>query len=324
MTNTPAGEPTNLWDRYFFLPERPEPLAVCRALFCGLILVYYAGFEGFLGWRDVVPAYHDPVGFWNLLPGHVILPDWVMAIVAWLWRLSLLTAAVGLFTRVSLWVAFAGAFYLLGLSTGFGKVSHSEPTVVFVLLILALSRCGDAVSLDTRLGLRRRSHAASGEYRWPVRLVWIMMAIVFAFAGWQKVFRAGLGWMSPDSFTPLMLAHYYENAPPTDLGLKLAWFRPFVYLAAVSTIVGECLFPLALFSRRARLIFVGLMFGMQVNITLLFGVYFWPFLPGYLFFVPWAWLMYDRRVPYTLPWLRRRQLSKGAETIDARPAAVNG
>ena len=322
-------------DRYFFLPERPEPLALCRAVACGAFFVYFALFDGdFRGWLRIADVYYEPEGVWRFYwevtrDGLPILGDAATWWAQTIFKVALLLGCVGLFTRVSMWVAFACGFFLLGLSTGFGKVSHSEPACVWMLLILAMSRCGDAWSLDRALFRRGEARKAwSGEYRWPLRMVWVVMALVFGLAGWSKLIEAGPRWMHPDSFTPLMLSHYYENDPPTELGLRLAWFRPFVWAGSVSTLVGECLFPLALVSRRARLVLVPLMFGMQLNITALFGVYFWAFLPGYAFWVPWGWLLYDRRVPWgefrSLPPVLR-SLSKRRETageVDARPAGA--
>ena len=294
----------SLWDRYFFLPEPPEPLAACRIIACAALLAYYGPWVDFRGWGGLSDTFYEPVGIWAELPGPLVLSDGLMLAAQWLWKLSLALGCVGLFTRPALWVAFALGFYLLGITTSFGKVSHSEPTAVFVLLVLALSRCGDALSLDTRLGLRRRAERPSGEYRWPARVVWIVMALVFGIAGWQKVRGAGLAWVSPDSFVPQMIRHFYANEPPTDLALWLSTHRPLMWFAGAAALAGECLFPLALFSRRLRLMLVPAMFVMQANIALLMGIYFWPFMAGYAFWVPWSWLMFDRRVPWTLPWRR--------------------
>ncbi len=290
-----------VWNRYFFAPERPEPLALCRIVYCGLLVIYYVVFARFTGWADATAVAYDPVGPWRFLPSTAIASDGTMMALAWLFRATLLLACIGLWTRASLWVAFALSLYLVSAPANFGKVSHSEPSVAWVLLILALSRCGDAWSLDARR--RRMRPPPSGEYRWPVRAVWIFLAIVFTFAGWQKIASAGLAWASPDAFAALMRSHFYENEPVTSVGLRIAYVRPLVIMAAVATLVGECLFPLALVNRWLRLVFVTLMFGMQLNISLLFGVYFGPFLPTYVFFIPWAWILFDRRLP-RIPLLR--------------------
>jgi hypothetical protein len=278
------------WDRYFFTPASATPLGLYRAIACGWWFVYYTFGYDFAGWTAASEAFYQPVSFWRLFPGVPLLADDLTLVLSRVFSGALLLGAIGLFTRVSIGIAFVLSIYLLGISTGFGKVTHSHTLVLFTLGILAMARSGDAVSLDALRRGRAGPAVPSGEYRWPIRTVWVVLAISFTLAGWQKVFRAGPGWLSPDSFTPLMLRHYYENEPWTDIGLRLAWIRPFAWFGSIATLVGECLFPLALISRRARMIFVPLMLGMQINITVLFGVYFWPFLVGYVFFVPWEYL----------------------------------
>jgi len=47
--------------------------------------------------------------------------------------------------------------------------------------VLALSRCGDAFSLDRLVRARRHAEAPppSGEYRWPARMILLVMSCVF-------------------------------------------------------------------------------------------------------------------------------------------------
>lgn len=275
---------------WLFTPERPEPLAMCRIAYCGLLLIYFTLFKDYRGWSALTETFHNPYGLHKLFPPPP--SDAVVGAIQWVWWLSLFTSAMGLLTRTSLIVAAVGATYLMGIPVGYGKFSHSEPIVLLVLLILAASRCGDAWSVDAwRAG---KTKVMSGEYRWPIRAVWILMSLVFFQAGLNKLVLAGPAWATPESFAPMMVRHFYTNDPPIDLALRLAWIRPFVWMAAISSLAGETLFPLALFSRRARLILPLLMFSMQVNIALLMGVYFWPFKPAYVFWVPWPLIFWGR------------------------------
>jgi hypothetical protein len=274
-------------ERFLFDPAQPESLAICRILFFGGMLLVYGPWEDFRGWAQVVPAYYGPVGPAAWLPFPVTLPDPVIQRLQWAWRAALLLAAVGLWTRAATVTAFVLGTYLLSLSTAFGKVSHSENLVVFILLIMATARCADAWSLDTRWRRRPRVVQPSGEYRWPSRVVWVVMTIVFTLAGWQKLIRVGPVWASPELFSPQMVMHFYTNDPWVDWGLRLAWVRPFVWVAGIASLAGECLFPLALISRRARAVLVPLMLGMQINITVLFGVFFWTYFVAYSFWLPW-------------------------------------
>ena len=97
---------------------------------------------------------------------------------------------------------------------------YASDAMVLTMLILALSRCGDAWSLDAVIRRRRgvAEPAASGEYRWPVRMVWLLLSIVFCAAGASKLVRSGFEWITSDHFAlTLIQAHYYEQKPPTEL-----------------------------------------------------------------------------------------------------------
>lgn len=290
-----ALRPRGVLSRYFFTPERPEPLAVCRILYCVWLLVYYAGFVDFRGWSRVTEALYRPVALHSFLPpppgDHIVGP------LQYLWWTLLLLGAAGFLTRFSLGFACGLSLYLLGLSTSFGKISHSEPMVIFGLGILAFSRCGDVWSVDAWLRRRRgidTTPVLSGEYRWPIRTVWVVMAMVFFQAGLNKLIKAGPGWAAPDSFGPQMLQHFYTNSPPLQIGLKLAWVTPFLWVAGISSLAGEVLFPLALVWRKARLILPAMMFTMQLNIAFLLGVYFWQYMAAYVFWVPWPLIFWGR------------------------------
>src|SRR4030095_11795292 len=106
---------------------------------------------------------------------------------------------IGFFSRPSMVVSFAAGSYLLALPHNFGQTYHFDAMLVFVLGALALSRAGDAWSLDALV--RSSSDPTgtapqpSGEYTWPIRLVWVLMAFVFFGAGLSKLRHAGLEWV---------------------------------------------------------------------------------------------------------------------------------
>ena len=279
---------TNAWNGYFFTPQAPTDLAVGRLLGFGLLFLYYLPID-FAGWAEVTPAAWLPLPIfeWFRLP---VLPYGVLATISLIWKLSLLLACVGLFTRISTGVAFVLGFYLLALPHNFGKVNHYDAIAVFTLAILAFSRCGDALSLDAKF-FRKTPAVASGEYRWPVRCIWVVFAVIFFSAGVSKLTASGLAWVTSDHMATVLVKEQYNSFPLVSWGAWIARHPPLPNLMAAATLVLELGYPLALFSRRARLLFVPGMFFAQVGIRVLMGPAFWPFLILNVFWVPWGYLL---------------------------------
>jgi hypothetical protein len=141
------------WSAFWFTPERPDNLGLLRALFYGLLLAFYAG-AGWAEWAEVSPAFWFPITLFKVL--HLpVLGASTLVVLSLLWKASLLSSALGLFSRGSALVAAVVGCYLLGLPHNFGKTHHFDAMVVLILGILACSRAADAFSLDRWLARRR-------------------------------------------------------------------------------------------------------------------------------------------------------------------------
>jgi hypothetical protein len=191
--------------------------------------------------------------------------------------------------------------------------------VVFVLAILALSRCGDAISLDRLLWKRHGGGVAPlcGEYRWPVRAVWLTMAMILFAAGTSKLMQGGIAWVTSDHFPiSLVQRHYDPNPPAVRWGLVIAQ-HPFLSRpSAAAAIALELAAPLALVSITARRLVPAATFLMQVGIGVLMNVWFTPFLFAYVFWVPWEVILRPR------PW--RRSLHAGGGDATTQSALRRG
>jgi hypothetical protein len=213
-----------------------------------------------------------------------------MSVFAIAWKLSLLLACLGLFTRFSTIVAFVLGTYLVGLFNSYGKIEHEAIPPIFIMGILAVSRCGHGFSLDALLRNRRKEPpiGPSGEYRWPVRAVWVLLAIMFFDAGTAKLRVSGLNWAWGQGFSLLMLSRYFDpNPPPLKVGLFIANHVWLARMMGVGSLLVETLFPLALFTRWGRWFFPAAAFAMQMGIGLVMNIWFIHFLGAYLFWVPW-------------------------------------
>jgi len=277
------------WHRFWFDAEAPDNLGLCRALFYGLILLLYLP-DSWTEWSDVSPVFWEPITMFKWLPIPVFSAG-VLTALGIVWKVSLLAAALGLFTRGSTVVACGVGWYLLGLPHNFGKTHHFDALVALVLAVMMLARTGDAYSLDRRLfGRGRPAPEPSGEYRWPVRATWLLMSLVFASAGFAKLRNEGLNWVFSDNMATKLLQHGYNVAshePLSDIGPWLAQYPALCSVLALVTVVVEAAYPLAMFSRRARWIFPPAMCGLLIGIRLFMGPTFPQFIICHLFWVPW-------------------------------------
>jgi hypothetical protein len=280
--------------RFWFEPTGPSNLGFCRALFFGLFFFGFWSYDASL-WSGVAEVFWMPIPLFSYL--HLpVLSHEVIEILQVVWKVALGFSFVGLFTRFSTFTSFALGVYLLGLPNNFGKTHHSDAIVVLVMGILALSRCGDGWSIDQLIWKTRRKNAPSvkrpvlsGEYRWPVRLVQVLITLVFFGAGVSKIRHSGLDWILSDNLAFLLLERnkYW--------GVKIAQHTWICKLLAAATVAGEVSFPLVLVNRILRFILVPGMFMIQIGIILLMGINFKQFMICYLFWVPWdrlgRWLL---------------------------------
>lgn len=281
-----------MWDSFWFEPSEPTDLGVSRALFYSVLFVAYFSYD-VSGYPTVAPVFWQPVWAFRVLHLPVFSPP-VLHLLQIIWKVSLVAAAVGLSTRLSTWTAFVLGFYLIGLPFCYGYASHYAALPIFILLLLALSRCGDAFSLDA---YGQWAAAPSGEYTWPLRAVWVLLACVFLLAGVAKLRASGLAWVTSDFFAfTLRRANYplgrVAPAPLTEWGLWIAQHPWLCRFLAGSSLLCELAYPLTLFSRRLRAPLIFAMFSMLVGVKVVLGPPFETFLLCHLFWVPWSRLLH--------------------------------
>ena len=139
-------------------------------------------------------------------------------------------------------------------------------------------------------------------------------AVVFFSAGASKLLSSGAAWVTSDHMVTVLLKEQYNNDPLVAWGAWIARHPPLPNLMAALTLVLELGYPLALFSRRARLFFVPCMFAAQLGIRVLMGPAFWPFLICSAVRVPWS---------YVWPFARRETMSvRNSPSFRPRSAQV--
>jgi predicted DCC family thiol-disulfide oxidoreductase YuxK len=287
------------WRRFWFTPVAATNLGVSRFLFFLGLTAFYLPHD-FSGWGDVSTALFQPIWLFERF-GIPILNPGLLDVVQVTWKLALLCACIGLFTRPSLWVAAVLGTYLLGLGHNFGQTYHFDAILVLAFWILAFSRAGDAWSLDSLRRVARNPdmppRRPSGEYQWPVQLVLVALAFVFFAAGVAKLRASGLAWILSDHLAILLDRVQYRISdadPLLPIGSFVARIPFAPQLMGLGTILFEAGYPIALFSPRLRPFIVLGGIGLIVGIRVLMGPTFENFLLINLFWVPWdrvgAWL----------------------------------
>ena len=280
------------WNSWWYSPQSPINLAICRIVFFGGILLFYLRVD-FAAWGDVPAEFRFPHTLLGNLGVEPAASETLTAF-AWLWRASLLLACAGFLTRFHTVVAFVLGWYLLDLRHNFGTVSHNDAPLILIMFIMCLSRCGAALSIDAALRKNREPVPASGEFRWPIRAAWLVLALVMFAAGVAKFRYGGLLWFHPDNLAICLIEHHYRDLsyPPwTDYGLLISRSPGLCTGIALFTALTEILFPLALFFVRARVLLVSAAFAMQLGVRAILGPPFEQFVFVYLFFVPWGLLL---------------------------------
>lgn len=281
----------NAWNRFWFAPGSAFTLGVCRGLFFGA-LFFWQWPHDFAAWGEYSRVFWMPIWLFDTLRLRPVSPDVLRSVQA-VWKVSLALSAVGFLTRPALAVAFALGVYLMGLPHNFGQTQHFDALVVFATGALALSRAGDACSIDAWLAARRgrrRPGSHPSEYTWPIRFVWVAMALVFCAAGIAKLRASGLAWIFSDNLAMLLVRQQYhisDGDPLTSWGIAVARHTWLARSMAAVSLATELLFPLALFSRRARIVLVPAGLCFLIGIRVLMGPTFEQFMMCYVFWVPW-------------------------------------
>ncbi len=284
------------WIRFFFKPVGPRNLGLCRVLFFGSCFLFYLP-QDFSAWASVGDSFFDPIVLLEVLHLPVLSSDQLL-VVQGVWKVSLALSCIGLLTRVSTMSSLILGVYLLGLGNNFGKIYENETLIVICFGIMALSRCGDAYSID-RLIRRWRQRSSfrvmhprmSGDYTWPVRTVWMVFTLIFFASAVSKLRHSGLEWIFSDNLAiSLILAGYHvsDAEPLVTWGLYIAQYAWLTRLLAAGSLVLELACPLALFSSRARWVIVPSILLLLIGFRVFLGPTFVPpYLIGSLFWVPW-------------------------------------
>lgn len=239
-------------------------------------------------------------------------------IVAWIFQISTLFAAIGLFTQSALWVSFLSLFLLNSNALQFCYWNHHSIPLHIGMLLWALLDRSSSFRLDSLLRKRfkflRENSAVSltphSDGFLPL-LSRLYFAIIFFLSGYTKLKYSGLNWITSDNLRNILITQNFAHE-------NFWWSRHFVSInafvvnlpfagefMAFATIVLELCAPLALFKTRFRNWIVADLALMQVGVFILMYINFSPWAATYVF-----WLPLDRWGARLRKWLRSLESRK--------------
>ena len=192
---------TRAWNRFFFEPISPLPIAVYRILLGLLVLA-----NQFLSWGDVLRWYgpRGVVSFetaWRISGGDglnlfVWLPhtNWCVWLVYIASCFFAVTLALGLFTRASALLTF---LLIVTLDHRNALILNSGDTFLRIATFFVIfSPAGKALSLDNWLAKRRGKQSPGQQLYapWAMKLIQLQLAFLYFYAFVWKV--TGTMWLS--------------------------------------------------------------------------------------------------------------------------------
>ncbi len=239
------------------------------------------------------------------LPATILRPTGVMKFVPWSFYnqlqtpsgmlylkiamvFSLLLSTAGFLTVVSTKTSLLLVLFYQGLLRSFGHFNHDEMLAVYCLVVLAFTPCGDAFSLDTRLGKTRKERPAFA-YAYPILLMQLLVAWTYFSSAIIKLRVAGWKYLSEDNLPALAIFHSLDNLHDTSfrLAFRLPELKAYLPFAVGFILVWELLFPFAVFWRRLRWWILGVGIVFHLSTLFVMNIFFPHHLAMYLLFINW-------------------------------------
>lgn len=214
-------------------------------------------------------------------------------ILWWAFAVSCLCGLIGWHTRSALAVATATGIFVYGLPQFFGKVDHSHHLVWFALL-LSSSPSGDALSVDSWLArrdgrARTADLAPAQKYALPLRIVWLLIALIYFFSGAWKLLAVGWDWALGDNIKYTLHHKWFDLGgyrPPFQIDAYPVLYRS-LGLAALGFELG---FIIAIFVAPMRRVFVVAGLAFHAFVYFFLDIKLYGLTWCYAAFIDWAWL----------------------------------
>lgn len=252
----------------------------CVRIVFGLYILWLLAVPGNLQVLDILdPEPFEKVHFF-MLPDAI--SDMMIEYNAMIIKVGIASAALmvfGLFTATSTGITafcFIATHYTLFKLTYY----HNEwPYLWLPLVVLAISRCGDKLSMDAWLYGRRKKEIRnyqSNAYRWPIEVLIAFFASIYFCAGYAKLvpISNGWNWLSGVPIQWLVSTRFFDSPTYWILGKPMFDYTilwPFTLLS-ISAIIVELSAGLIWFTRKAYIPCLLIILSLHLGIYLLAGM----------------------------------------------------
>ena len=237
------------------VPASPFALGVVRLFVHGLFL-FDTVFTSYSALGSLPPTILRPTGVMKFLPWSffdALQTHGGILTLKTLMLVSLLLSTAGFLTVISTKTSLLLVLFYQGLLRSFGHFNHDEMIAIYFMVVLAFTPCGDAFSIDSRLGKTKQPRPAFA-YAYPILLMQLLLAWAYFSSALIKLRVAGWKYLSPDNLPALAIFHSLDNLHDTAFrgAFWLPQVREYLPYVVALILVWELLFPLAVFFRRLR------------------------------------------------------------------------
>ena len=289
-------------DRYWFGEGSLTDLALLRIMVVSTeLLFFYPSLAGQLNWLAApadeyfpLPALKVlllPLGEWGIRPDPTLVTAvWLVGLIAGI------ASLVGKYAPLSL-LTFAGAITFLNAhSYSYGQAHHPEALTTICLWALALSPSGRRWSWDDlqwrirrayenrRFEPLRPSDDRSTLALWPLLLVQWLLVLAYFSAAASKLIYGGLAWFQSSTLSFYLVQDGVRWERP--LGILLASFPTLVTALAITTVVFEGTFLLAILVPRITWAYLLVGAGIHIGVLVTMDAPFLQWVVLYTAFLP--------------------------------------
>ena len=275
----------------------PRALACIRIVVCSILLASVL-WEHLPSTAELPAEMIQPMGVMKLLhavPGFSALSRSAAALGVFqaATAVLLLLGVIGWRARLVLPLAAFAYLILGGILRQYSWFFHTGLVPLYVLFVVAMTPCADALSLDRRRRLRQGAlvpdPAPDPRYGWSRYACWTALALPYFMAGLSKIRNGGAAWFEGGSLKSILLR---DTLDPMEFDwrvtLRLADLPDgFFALMAVAAVASEIAYVSVLFSRRARVVVPALTALLHLGIWFLQNVLFFDLILLQLLFVDW-------------------------------------